>query len=80
MGGFLMTCARTKYTLYKVLITVVASCCLVAIVPSGLGDAVQPSCLLHNTYLGKPGIPGSVFGRGGSLLLSRVTSSSIFCL
>src|SRR6266542_4050883 len=31
-------------------------------------------------YLGKPAIPGSVFGLGGSLLLSRVTSSSIFCL
>jgi hypothetical protein len=33
-----------------------------------------------DAYLGKPVIPGSVFGLGGSLLLSRVTSSSIFCL
>jgi hypothetical protein len=39
-------------------------------VPAGDADA----------YLGKPVIPGSVFGFGGSLLLSRVTSSSIFFL
>jgi hypothetical protein len=33
-----------------------------------------------DAYLGKPATPGSVFGVGGSLLLSRVTSASIFCL
>jgi hypothetical protein len=32
-------------------------------------------------HLGKPvRFPGLVFGFGGSLLLSRVTASSIFCL
>jgi hypothetical protein len=36
--------------------------------------------IAQHAYLGKPVIPSSVFGFGGSLLLSRVTSSSIFFL
>jgi hypothetical protein len=54
---------------------------------SNRGQSADSACVrsaaamtARTLYLGKPAIPGSVFGLGGSLLLSRVTSSSIFCL